>query len=118
MKFLADENIPKDLVRALRGSGYNIKDVKEEKLFGIPDEKVLEIGKNEERIVLTLDKDFLYASQRSLHKGVIVLRFSNLRTENIIKKFLFLLQQKQTSKKFAEATTIVTDNYIEIIKKP
>ncbi len=41
LKFLADENIAKSLVRALRQNGYDVKDIKEEKLFGISDKEVI-----------------------------------------------------------------------------
>lgn len=58
LKFLTDENIAKSTIRELRNLGYDIKDVKEEKLYGISDETIIEIAIKEERTVITLDKDF------------------------------------------------------------
>lgn len=57
-KFMTDENIAKSLVTALREEGYGVKDVKEEKLFGISDREVIEKAKEDDRVILTYDKDF------------------------------------------------------------
>jgi hypothetical protein len=38
IKFLTDENIATSLVKAIRKKGCDVKDIKEEKLFGIEDE--------------------------------------------------------------------------------
>ena len=37
MKFLTDENIAKTVVNTLRKAGYDVKDIKESRLFGSPD---------------------------------------------------------------------------------
>jgi predicted nuclease of predicted toxin-antitoxin system len=58
MHFLADENIARSTVVLLRSLGHNVKDAKEEKWFGFPDERLARIAKRQNRIILTLDKDF------------------------------------------------------------
>lgn len=35
IKFLSDENIALKLVKSIRKKGFDVKDIKEEKLFGI-----------------------------------------------------------------------------------
>ena len=57
MRFLADENIPGDAVTALESSGHDVVWVRTA-APGSKDEDVLAWAVREERIVLTLDKDF------------------------------------------------------------
>ena len=59
LKFLVDENIAGSVVNALRKSGYDVKDVKEEKLYGLSDSKILEMANEGDRIIITHDKDFM-----------------------------------------------------------
>ena len=40
-RFLTDENIAKSLVRKLRDEGHDVKDIKEEKLFGTSDKEIV-----------------------------------------------------------------------------
>ena len=90
IKFLADENISSSLVKDIRKKNFDIKDIKEENLFGISDDAIVEIANNEDRIILTHDKDFVnvinYSKKQS--KGVILLRFKDQSPKNIIKHFI------------------------------
>ncbi len=58
IKFLSDENTAPSLVKSIRRKGFDVKDIKEEKMFGVGDYEVLEIGNKENRIVISHDKDF------------------------------------------------------------
>ena len=118
IKFLTDENISPQVISALRTKGYNVKDIKEEKIFGISDEEVIELARKEERVILTCDKDFANLIKFPLqsHKGVVLLGFSNLSPSNIIKSFLPLLETS-LAHKLSGALVIVKDNYIEIIER-
>src|SRR5258708_15577678 len=77
MRLLADENIPKPTVQALRQDGHDVlwarTDCRSE-----PDSLLLDIAEAEGRIVLTLDKDFwqiaLQRPQPLLKAGVVLLR--------------------------------------------
>ena len=57
MRLLADENVPKPTVHALRHDGHDVlwarTDCRSE-----PDTLLLDIAESQSRIVLTLDKDF------------------------------------------------------------
>ena len=77
IRFLSDENISPSLVKAIRKKDFDVKDIKEEKKFGIGDDEVLKIANNENRIVISHDKDFanLINNRFLPHKGVILLRF-------------------------------------------
>lgn len=57
MKFVADENFPRSVLRILRQHGYDVKSIAEERP-GISDNEVLAFAAAEERTLLTFDKDF------------------------------------------------------------
>ncbi len=90
MRFLADENIPLSLIKAVRRKGYSIKDIKEEKLLGLKDSKVLEISRKEHRVIITFDKDFAAFPIKN-HAGVVLLRYKNKSAVNVTPLFCYLL---------------------------
>ena len=116
LKFLTDENISPSLVNALRSRGYDVKDIKEKKLFGISDNEVIILAFKENRIIITHDKDFAnllnYSSIK--HKGVILLRFKNQSPKNVIGLFIPILGQLKENK-IKKSLTIIGDDYIKII---
>ena len=57
MRLLADENIPKLAVEALRDRGHDVAWVRQD-APGIPDQEVLSLGQDESRLLITCDKDF------------------------------------------------------------
>jgi predicted nuclease of predicted toxin-antitoxin system len=57
MRLLANENFPGLAVIALRQAGHDVAWVHED-ASGIPDSEVLRRGQDENRILLTFDKDF------------------------------------------------------------
>lgn len=78
MRILANENIPRAAVEALRESGHDVAWVAED-AAGAEDSDVLKRATLEERIVLTLDKDFGELAFRyglPATSGVILLRTS------------------------------------------
>ncbi len=57
MRLLANENFPRDAVEALRNDGHDVSWVRTE-CPGISDREVLAKAQDDNRIVVTLDKDF------------------------------------------------------------
>ncbi|PSR21776.1 MAG: hypothetical protein C7B45_09315 [Sulfobacillus acidophilus] len=57
LRILADENIGARVVEALRSAGYDVVSVKEQ-FPGIRDTDVLRIAHEEQRLIITQDKDF------------------------------------------------------------
>lgn len=117
MKFLSDENVPRSIVIFIRKKGYDVKDIQEEKLRGLEDEKVIELAQKEHRIIITYDKDFI-ASPDNLHTtGIILLRFPRIHPKDVIP----YLQVFFANKTFAELDTsfilILTQDKIEIIRQ-
>ncbi len=57
MRFLADENFPREAVAALRAAGHDVVWICETG-SGASDERILAMTESESRILLTFDKDF------------------------------------------------------------
>ena len=85
MRFLANENIPLQVVRALTAEGF---DVTSATLVcqGAPDRRVLELATTQNRIVLTFDKDYgylVFRKRQPAPAGVVLLRFPPRSVEYI-----------------------------------
>lgn len=79
MRFLADENVSRSVIRWLRERGHDVLDVEEAGLVGEDDANILERALAEDRVVITHDKDFgqvLVHPQRH-YGGVILIRLRN-----------------------------------------
>ena len=96
MKFLADENIASSVVKALRKAGYDVKDIKEEKMQRAKDTAILTMALQENRIILTHDKDFgfLHSSSQREHRGIILLRLYKQKPQNVLAILLNILRSK------------------------
>lgn len=91
-KLLLDENIGGIVISSLRETGYDVVSVLET-FPGAEDEEVLKKATKENRILVTLDKDFgkliyLYSQK---HVGVIFLRPTRETPENIYSLLLGVL---------------------------
>lgn len=85
MRFLVDECASPSLAYWLQEKGHDVFSVYDQ-AQGINDEEVLRIALEEERILITVDKDFgekIFREKR-LHHGVILLRLNDERSKNKI----------------------------------
>jgi predicted nuclease of predicted toxin-antitoxin system len=57
MRFLADENFPRPALEALRKAGWDVSSIAEN-CPGISDDEVIALCADQERVLLTFDKDF------------------------------------------------------------
>ena len=57
MRFLANENVPRSAVEALRADGHDVSWIRTDAL-GLTDEAVLARARADGRVLLTFDKDF------------------------------------------------------------
>ena len=75
-RFKLDENIARDAEVLLRDAGHDVQSVFDDHLDGGADAQLLDVCRNEKRILITLDLDFadirLYPP--SSHAGIWVLR--------------------------------------------
>ena len=95
MKFLADENVPYGVIKRLRKEGIDIISVYDVQR-GITDPEVAELANQEERILITFDKDFetiLFVEGLEL-PGLILLRFPPRNVEYIYKNLKAVLSKE------------------------
>ena len=118
MRFVADENIPNSLIKAIRRKGYSVKDLKEDNLAGIDDFELISLAKKEKRIIITFDKDFTDLTRFPIneHQGVVVLRYKNKHADNVVPQFCYLLDSP-IKKKFENSLCEVFDNYVKVRKE-
>jgi predicted nuclease of predicted toxin-antitoxin system len=113
LKFLADESLEYSTVLWLRELGYDVVSIAED-FPSVKDKKVLEKAVQEDRIVITNDKDFgdLIFLNQLPHKGVVLLRF---RTEEVETKIKFLKSFLENySNKIANKFTVIDEAKIRI----
>ena len=81
MIFLADEGIDRSIVDCLRGQGHHVFYVVEE-IRSLDDDILLDIAAEENRILITRDKDFgeLVFRLQKAHAGVILIRLEGYTT--------------------------------------
>jgi predicted nuclease of predicted toxin-antitoxin system len=79
MQFIADENVPRQVLNRLRTSGYDVVSI-QETLSGISDRDVLKVAESQHRILITADRDFgeLSVRHRLGATGVIVFQLERL----------------------------------------
>jgi predicted nuclease of predicted toxin-antitoxin system len=115
LKFLADVNIEKQIVEFLKNHGYDVIWIPEYD-NRLSDDKLLELAKKENRILLTNDKDFgeLVFLQRKLSSGIILLRIKDQSIEKKIKNLrkLFDFSRAKVEKHFI----VITENKIRFIQ--
>jgi predicted nuclease of predicted toxin-antitoxin system len=76
MKFLFDQSADFRLIPHLHRLGYDVQVISRNHPSGLPDEDVLAIAREEQRILLVADRDFgeLIFHQRRNHAGVLFFR--------------------------------------------
>lgn len=115
MKFLIDESIEYRIVTFLRNIGYNTLSVVES-FPSLDDKTILSIAYNENRIIITNDKDFgelIYKLQLP-HKGIILFRLFEENYQSKEDKLQLIL--KKFKSKLQNTFTIVSKNKIRFKK--
>ena len=112
LKLLLDENIGLRAYYELKNRGYHVQSVLTERR-GIPDEEVMRIAMERDKIIVTMDKDFGYLAQAYNPPGVVILRLKDPRIPNRIRAILRALN---LGDKLYGHVTIVTETRIR--KRP
>lgn len=82
MKFVGDEGVDAQIIKALWKEGHDVIYIAEFD-SGITDDLVLKYANNQERILITRDKDFgeLVYRDKKIHSDIILNRLFELSTE-------------------------------------
>ena len=86
MDILADQCVNKDVIVALKREGFNIITVFDVKLGGADDETIFNYAVNNNRVLLTFDKDFGNILRFNINNspGVAIIYVENLTKDEII----------------------------------
>ncbi len=117
MRLLANENFPLDAVEALRENGHDVAWIRED-ARGSKDEDVLARAQQEERIVLTFDKDFgelAFRSKLKATSGVILFRITAPSSKYIA---LVAVQALASRTDWAGHFSVVEDHRIRMTPLP
>jgi len=71
-EFVADENVPRQVLERLREAGYNVATLDEVARTGIRNDQLAELSFKPRRIVLTRDVDFIHLLQPSRRRIKVV----------------------------------------------
>jgi predicted nuclease of predicted toxin-antitoxin system len=110
LKFLADMGVSMTTVQALRQAGEEVVHLREEGLFKLPDDRILDKAKREQRVILTFDLDFgeLLAASGGATPSVVLFRMRN-QTPAAVTPRLFRVLEACRAALAAGAIVIVED---------
>lgn len=114
MKFLADVNIAQLVIRFLINHDHNVLDAKKDLLLE-SDIKIIGVARNENRIILTRDKDFIELVKLPKYQvPTIVFRVTDQKPENI-RMYLEKLLENTAEEILSNSLVEVFDNDTRII---
>ena len=108
MRFLADINIPQSVIKELTKLDNDVFDLKK---FGLEDKDVdiIKRAQKEDRVILTLDKDFFVLTQFPKYQvPTIVIRLKKQNPAQVL-KYLIQLLKNQRADVIQKSLTIVTE---------
>ena len=93
MKFKLDENLPTIAADVFIEANYDACTVYQQELSGIPDDSLITLMKQEQRILVTLDMDFsdIRVYPPSSHSGIIILRPPSQDVPSIVSMLMRLM---------------------------
>lgn len=119
MRFLADAGFPKAGIEHLRRRGHDVLALLDEGLERLPDEDVLALARQEQRILLTFDLDFggLLAGGREPLPSVITFRVRDQRPAAVLARLAGVLAEAGDAL-LAGAVVIVEDARYRLRRLP
>ena len=117
LRFLADESCDYTVVRALQSESYDVLSVSEYTTQSI-DRDLIEQAYQEQRILITEDKDFgwlVFVSQVE-SAGVILIRFPGNARSQLAQDIISLV--KERSAEISGAFVVMQPGYVRISRQP
>lgn len=113
MKFVADENVDQPIVTRLREAGHTVLAIVEMEP-SISDAAVLDIANQQERVLLTGDKDFgeLVYRDRRYAFGIVLVRLTGLTATAKAEVVVSVVEEH--ADRLAHAFTVISLNNVRI----
>lgn len=115
MKILADENIEREFIEALREADFDVLSVRES-YGGSADNEILQIAVEKQAVIITYDTDFgelVFRFGLQSH-GVILLRVHGLSLAE--KAQITILAIREHEAELENAFTVISENSVRIRK--
>lgn len=115
MKLLADENIEREFIEALREADFDVLSVRES-YIGFADDEILRAAVDEKAVILTYDTDFgeLVFRFSLQSNGIILLRVHGL---SLAEKTQITIQAiREHEAELENAFTVISENSVRIRK--
>lgn len=115
MRFVADEGVDAQIVRALRENKHDVLYIAESNA-GESDDVILGFANKDNRILITRDKDFgeLVFREKMIHSGIILNRLYELKAEE--KAVLVVTVIEKYGEQLAASFTVIQPTKIRIRK--
>jgi predicted nuclease of predicted toxin-antitoxin system len=112
-------SVSMSMVTALRGGEHNVVHLRERKLERLSDNKILELAKAEERIVLTFDLDFgdLMAASGDALPSVIIFRLRDERPISVNPRLIDAIHARR-EELISGAIVVIENNRHRIRRLP
>ena len=119
MKFLFDQSADFRLIPHLRELGHDVQAISRNYPHGLPDEDVLAIAREEERILVVADRDFgeLIFHQELAHAGVVFFRLPGATLQTKIEHLDKVLNEHMEELEHGEFL-VVTPGQIRVAGRP
>ncbi len=116
MRFIADENLHQPIIDYLQQT-HDVLSIRDSGLSGISDNEIYNLACKENRIIITMDKDFSRLFQFPPHKcgGIIVVKIYKRSVQETFNIFKNLFEKIDISK-IPKNLTIMTADGIRIKK--
>ncbi len=111
MHFKLDENIPVQLESFIKATGHSASTVSSERISGIRDADLLELCKEKNYALVTLDSDF--ATAHNFYNGIVILRIQSQGAKSTIQSFENFAKNFNLAK-IANKIIIVEDEHIRV----
>ncbi|MBD3155519.1 MAG: hypothetical protein GF368_02590 [Candidatus Aenigmarchaeota archaeon] len=113
IKFLADENVDARLVKFLLERNVNIKYTSK----GIKNSKLFSLACNEDRVLLTHDKDFMNVilTSEKTFPGIIVIRIHPPKLSKLKSSMIYLVE-KFSEKDIKNRILLLSEDRVEIME--
>ena len=96
MHYLADENLPTQVIALLRDAGHDVLSISEDSP-SIPDEVVLPRSVRENRVLITYDKDYgklVFGDRMPANCGIVLFRFRDTSIASQIRFMVSVLDNE------------------------
>ena len=119
MKFLFDQSADFRLMPHLRELGHDVQAISRNYPHGLPDEDVLAIAREEERILVVADRDFgeLIFHQELAHAGVIFFRLPGATLQTKIEHLNTVIEE-HTEELARGEFLVVSPGHIRVAGRP